>query len=129
MKNKENEKKKRTFILSKKKQKKRNAKRIKKYIKFIKYNYDWDYEFILDLIRFKIKMVRKCIEKNYLNNKTAHNKMMAQMQETEKLLQKVISFDYKSESKRVSQNELELQKADLKKAIEIMSENIWNWWD
>jgi len=129
MKNKENKKNKQPFILSKKKQKKQNAKRIKMYIKFIKDNYDWDYEFILDLLRFKIKMVRKCIEKDHLNTKTVQNKMIAQMLETEHLLQKVISFDYKSESKRVLQDKLELQKADLKKAFEMMTENIWNWWD
>ena len=35
----------------------------------------------------------------------------------------------KAEYDKMHDKEFELRKADLKKALEIISENIWDWWD
>jgi len=35
----------------------------------------------------------------------------------------------KKEFEQILDREFELRKADLKKAFELMTENIWGWWD
>jgi len=48
----------------KKRIKETEQQRIKKYREFIKENYDWDYDYIFQLLKFKLEMVRKTIVKN-----------------------------------------------------------------
>lgn len=160
--------------LSKKESKKRDKKRMKRYSKFLRKNYDWDYIYIVDLLRFKIKSVRKYIKKHNIIEQNDLDKIVLQMKEAEQLLQRVISYDYhadlekefivkfggkikhkfkylkkhtltlESDYSQINQNrmeeakeeylkmggkEFELRKNDLKKAFEIITENIWEWWD
>lgn len=157
-----------------KKTKKLEKKRLKKYKKFLKDNHDWDYAYIIDLLRFKIKMTRKQILKNDSIEEETMKEIVDQMKETETLLNRVISNEHfeqleqefkekfggkvktkmkftkknqvkfkdnfskinedmieeaKEEFLKLHDKEDELKKEDLKKAFEIMSENIWNWWD
>ena len=160
--------------LSKKECRKQNKKRLKKYSKFLRKNYDWDYIYIIDLLRYKIKRVRKYIKKHDIIERQTLDKIVSQMTETEKLLERIISNDYiadiekefiekfggkirlktkfkknhvldiehdyseinenqieeaKKEFEQILDREFELKKADLKKAFELMTENIWGWWD
>jgi len=160
--------------LSKKERKKRDKKRLKKYSKFFRKNYDWDYNYIIDLLRYKIKRVRKYIRKHDIIEKQTLNEIISQMTETEQLLERVVSYDYgadlerefiekfggkiryntkfkknhvleierdyseinenqmeeaKKEFEQMHEREFELRKADLKKAFDLMTENIWSWWD
>lgn len=161
-----------------KKKKKRSdkikeEKRIKKYVRFLKKNPDWDYSAILDLLRFKLKMVRTCIKTNKIIVRKQIAQISLQIKEVEALIQRVMDDQYYSELmveyekkygkvkytfvkiegsksklleiKYLVPDELkeeakeahyqtilrstELQKADLKKAFDLMAENIWNWWD
>jgi len=160
--------------LSKKERKKRDKKRLKKYSKFLRKNYDWDYNYIIDLLRYKIKRVRKYIKKHDIIEKQTLDEIVSQMTETEQLLERVVSYDYgsdlerefiekfggkiryntkfkknhvleierdyseinenqmeeaKKEFEQMREREFELRKADLKKAFDLMTENIWSWWD
>lgn len=160
--------------LSKKERKKRDKKRLKKYSKFLRKNYDWDYNYIIDLLRYKIKRVRKYIKKHDIIEKQTLDEIVSQMTETEQLLERVVSYDYgsdlerefiekfggkiryntkfkknhvleierdyseinenqieeaKKEFEQMHEREFELRKADLKKAFDLMTENIWSWWD
>jgi len=160
--------------VSKSEQKKLEKKRLKKYSEFMKDNHDWDYRYIIDLLRFKIKMTRKHILQHDIIEKESMALMVAQMTETETLLKRACSnehlkniendfkekyggeikskmkinkkngvkmeYDYseihedmleeaKLEAQTFYDKEEELKKADLKKAFDIMSENIWDWWD
>jgi hypothetical protein len=160
--------------LSKKERKKRDKKRLKKYSKFLRKNYDWDYNYIIDLLRYKIKRVRKYIRKHDIIEKQTLDEIVSQMTETEQLLERVVSYDYgsdlerefiekfggkiryntkfkknhvleierdyseinenqieeaKKEFEQMHEREFELRKADLKKAFDLMTENIWGWWD
>ena len=159
---------------SKKERKKCDKKRLKKYSKFLQKNYDWDYIYIIDLLRYKIKRVRKYIRKHDIIERQSLDKIVSQMTETEKLLERIISNDYiadiekefvqkfggkirlktkfkknhvlkiehdyseinenqieeaKKEFEQILEKEFELRKADLKKAFELITENIWGWWD
>jgi hypothetical protein len=160
--------------LSKKERKKRDKKRLKKYSEFLRKNYDWDYNYIIDLLRYKIKRVRKYIRKHDIIEKQTLDEIVSQMTETEQLLERVVSYDYgsdlerefiekfggkiryntkfkknhvleierdyseinenqieeaKKEFEQMHEREFELRKADLKKAFDLMTENIWGWWD
>ena len=160
--------------LSKKERKKLDKKRLKKYSKFLRKNYEWDYTYIIDLLRYKIKRVRKYIKKHDIIERQSLDKIVSQMTETEQLLERVVSYDYsadlerefiekfggkiryktkfkknhvleiehdyseinenqieeaKKEFAQILDREFELRKADLKKAFELMTENIWGWWD
>jgi len=160
--------------LSKKERKKRDKKRLKKYSEFFRKNYDWDYNYIIDLLRYKIKRVRKYIKKHDIIEKQTLDEIVSQMTETEQLLERVVSYDYgsdlerefiekfggkiryntkfkknhvleierdyseinenqieeaKKEFEQMHEREFELRKADLKKAFDLMTENIWSWWD
>jgi DNA-directed RNA polymerase subunit H (RpoH/RPB5) len=160
--------------LSKKERKKQNKKRLKKYSNFLQKNYDWDYIYIIDLLRYKIKRVRKYIKKHNIIERETLDKIVSQMTETEKLLERIISNDYiveiekefiekfggkirlktkfkknhvldiehdyseinenqieeaKKEFEKILEREFELRKTDLKKAFELITENIWGWWD
>jgi len=153
---------------------KETKKRMKKYSQFSKENYDWDYIHIIELLRFKIKRVRKYIKNNNIIEQQKLDEIVGKMKETENLLERVISYDYKDDLKnefiqkfggeikfklkftknhklktkkdyseikgdqmeeanieydKRSDKEFELMKADLKKAFEIMTEHIWDWWD
>jgi len=159
---------------SKKERKKKDKKRLKKYSKFLRKNYDWDYNYIIDLLRYKIKRVRKYIKNHDIIERQTLDKIVSQMTENEQLLERVVSYDYgadlerefiakfggkiryktkfkknhvleiehdyseinenqieeeKKEFEQIFDREFELRKADLKKAFELMTENIWGWWD
>jgi len=153
--------------------KKKERNRIRKYAKFIKNNHDWDYDYIIQLLRFKLKMVRETIQKNSIIIQEQIDQISNEISEVEKLLDKVIADNYFSELKlefekkygkvehefikendskndsfktiyHVEEDKLneaqeeyaklhnlsfEMRKNDLKKAFELISENIWNWWD
>jgi hypothetical protein len=153
---------------------KREKERIARYREFIKTNFDWDYDFILELLKFKIKMVRECISRNKIIIKEESDQITSEIKTVENLLQRVIEDNYyaelirefntkygkikykfikdtksenyilKSDYKKIPKNKLaaalkehgklytkafELRKQDLKKAFDLMVENIWNWWD
>ena len=154
-------------------EKKYQQRRLKKYLHFLKKNPDWDYSAIIDLLRFKLKMVRTCISRNKNIVKEEIELISLQIKEVENFLQRVLDDNYYSENlveyeKRYGKVEYKLvkiqetktrrleviyhvaddlkaeaeeehtklilisdeeQKADLKKAFDLMVENIWNWWD
>ena len=76
--------------LPKKKRKQLESKRVKKYTKFLRKNYDWDYIYIIDLLRFKIRKVRKYIKKHNIIEEHELNKIVSKMRETEKLLESLV---------------------------------------
>jgi len=160
--------------MDKKKAQEKEKKRLLKYLYFLKHNHDWDYNFIFELLLFKIKMVRKSILKNNYTAKECLDKISVQMREVECLLEKVVKDEYTSVLERefeskytckikikikfkkdhrliskrnfkgidkdrlneaeeeyglISEKAFEMKKADLRKAFELMTENIWNWWD
>jgi hypothetical protein len=152
---------------------KREKNRIRKYVRFIKTNHDWDYEYIIQLLRFKLKMVRETIQQHDIIVQEELDQISEQIIEVEKLLDRIIEDNYFYELKayfekkygkvehnfiskketdlstfkttyHVSDDKLEeakqeylklhnlsfeMRKNDLKKAFELISENIWNWWD
>lgn len=150
----------------------KEVKRINKYVRFLEGNHEWDYIYIIDLLRFKLKMTRKLFEKEGHSMEATKNEMISQILEVEKLLQKVIDDNYfepfqkeietkygKSKFKfgkkkkglreliiewdlpddkkaeaiceqtRLHELATQMQKDDLKKAFDLMVENIWGWWD
>ncbi len=160
--------------LSKRKRKEIEIKRQKKYLKFMRNNHEWDYWYIIDLLRYKIKKVRKYIKNHEYLEEQTRDKIVSQMLEAENLLKRVVSYDYTAELdqefsekfggtiklklnfkkkhvvkvkrdysdvniellqeaiiefNKMSDNEFERRKADLRKAFDLITENIWNWWD
>jgi competence CoiA-like predicted nuclease len=155
-----------------KQRKLKEVKRINKYVSFLEGNHEWDYIYIVDLLRFKLKMTRKLFEKEGHSVAETNNEIINQILEVEQLLQKVIDDKYyepfqkeietrygKSKLKfgkmknglreltvkwdlpeekrneaiteqlRLGELATQMQKDDLKKAFDLMAENIWNWWD
>lgn len=155
-----------------KKRKLKEVKRINKYVSFLEENHEWDYVYIIDLLRFKLKMTRKLFEKEGHSVPETNNEIVSQILEVEQLLRKVIDDEYfepfqkeieakygKSKLKfgkikngvgkltvkwdlqeekqeeaineqlRLGELATQMRKDDLKKAFDLMSENIWNWWD
>ena len=158
----------------KKKIKESEQQRIKKYREFIKENYDWDYDYIFQLLKFKLEMVRKTIVKNNIVVKEYRDQISKEIKGVEDLLQKVINDNYytelldeftkkygkiehklveieksknyrmetnysnipkeklkkaKKEYHKIHDKAFQMRKKDLKKAFDLMVENIWNWWD
>lgn len=154
--------------------KKKERNRIKKYARFLKNNHDWDYVFILDMLWFKLKMVKEYIRDEGHMIEESQNKKVSEIEEVEKLLKTVVDDNYAEElnadfeknygkiehkfikvdsttgsrkleivwhvpdeklveAKKVYQQNIklaaDLQKADLKRAFDLMVENIWGWWD
>lgn len=148
--------------------------RKKKYARFMQTNYDWDYSYVLDLLRFKLRMTREYIQKNSLCEKEAVAEKIRKIAETEAYLEKIVGDNYlfaliddfnirygkvkhcfekieNSSNSRfatdwsdVAPEKLEEAKAvyatlhekaehqrkdDLRKAFDIMCEQIWDWWD
>ena len=155
-----------------KKRKLKEVKRINKYVRFLEENHEWDFVYIIDLLRFKLKMTRKYFKKEGHAIEETTNEMANQILEVEQLLRKVIDdkyyepfqkeieakygksklkfgkikngvgkltvkWDLPEEKKEEAINEqlrlgelaTQMRKDDLKKAFDLMSENIWNWWD
>lgn len=155
-----------------KKRKLKEVKRINKYVCFLEKNHEWDYVYIVDLLRFKLRMTRKLFEKEGHSVPERKNEIVSQIREVEQLLRKVIDDEYykpfrkeieakygKSKLKfgkikngvgkltvkwdlpeekqeeaineqlRLGELATQMRKDDLKKAFDLMSENIWNWWD
>lgn len=155
-----------------KKRKLKEVKRINKYVSFLEENHEFDYIYIIDLLRFKLKMTRKLFEKEGHSVPETNNEIVRQILEVEQLLRKVIDDKYyepfqkeieakygKSklkfgkkrngfreltikwdlpeekqqevfdEQRRLIELATQMRKDDLKKAFDLMSENIWNWWD
>ena len=69
-------------------------KRLKKYEDFMKDNHDWDFYYIIDLLRFKIKMTRKHILQNDIIEEETLAQIILKMTETEVLLERVISDEH-----------------------------------
>jgi len=78
----------------KKAEKQKEKKRIKKYVRFLKQNQEWDYQFIIDMLRFKLKMVRKSIQIDGHSNDETTQRITSQIKEVEQLLKKVIDNRY-----------------------------------
>lgn len=125
--------------------------KVREYRRVLKNDGDFDYGFILIMLQYKLRRTREHIIKhNILMDAT---KIGAQIQVVEKLLQRVIDDKYEAKywrklerkhgktlfkSRRkdianevISASEMafEDRKADLKKAFDIILEQIWHWWD
>lgn len=94
---------------------KREKQRQKKWTKFVKKQHDFDYGYMLELINFKLKMMRKCITDNDLIVEAG--KVSKQIREVEKILKRVIADEY---------NEVQIEKINKKFGI---TETNFNWLD
>jgi hypothetical protein len=74
--------------------KKKEQKRIKKYVRFLKNNREWDFQHIIDMLRFKLKMMRKYLLSEGHVNDEAIQRMTTQIYEVELLLKKVVDDNY-----------------------------------
>lgn len=66
-----------------KKRKLKEVKRINKYVCFLEKNHEWDYVYIIDLLRFKLKMTRKLFEKEGHSVPETKNEIVSQIREVE----------------------------------------------
>lgn len=148
-------------------------KKIKEYEKILKEDRDWDWAYILMLLKYKLERTRKCIVSNNIiqNNK----KVGREIKQVEVLLDRVLKDGYfevisKDFNKKYGRIRMKFIKSDLrpntsqmktyfknetpknskiihreflrlhgradkmrynelKKAFDLMSKNIWGWWD
>lgn len=77
--------------------KKEEKRRIKKYVKFLKKNPEWDYIYIIDLLRFKIRMSRKYISAHNIIVPEQLDQIVSKMKETEGFLKRVLKSPYLEE--------------------------------
>lgn len=89
--------------------------RQKKWAEFVKKQHDFDYGYMLELINFKLKMMRKCITDNDLI--VDAGKVAGQICDVEKILKRVIANEY---------DEVQIEKINKKFGI---TETNFNWFD
>jgi hypothetical protein len=72
--------------------------KVAEYRKFLKDDFDWDYEYILRLLIYKLSRTRRCIVENEIV--ASNERIGRQIQAVEKLLQKVVNDQYSEEISR-----------------------------
>ena len=77
------------------KQKAEHEKKVKEYTHFLKDDADWDWDYILRLLRYKLQRTRHCIASGSTVNRA---RTAAEIKEVEDLLWKVLEHDYHSEA-------------------------------
>jgi len=92
----------------------RGIKRLFAYAPIIYKSEDWDYEYLNDLISFKLKRMEKVIRNGYcVNSHTYANQ-----------IKHVYTLLDEAHGKNIFK-----QHEDVKRAYKLMSKNILNWWD
>ncbi len=112
---------------SQKKQKIEFEKKIRAYRKFLKDDQDWDYAHIIRLLSYKLKRTRQCIVSNDFVKSAP--KIGRQIQAVETLLNRVADEQYYDKKAKTQAVAHRLRQKDLKKAFDLMLQNIWFWWD
>ena len=142
--------------------KKARKKRLREWKEFLKKDADWDYEFILHVLSYKLRRTRECFAKHALVK--GKKKMCRQMAKAERLLIKVIKDnyfekkykplekkygpmcdftpdgivwnnnpdigqeDYFDKIREIGDESEAERDRDLRKAMKILSKNMFTWW-
>lgn len=114
-------------------------KKMREYRRFLKDDHDWDWEYIIRLLRYKLSRTRICIQNNNIVMCTP--KIVRQITQVEALLKRVEDDSYYDElseelrKKGVTKSLKHYAMAhrrrsnDLKKAFTLLHKNMWGWWD
>jgi hypothetical protein len=73
------------------------AKKMAEYRRILKNDFDWDYEFILELLRHKLTRTRKCIASSKTSSAVRVQRIGRQIQRVEDLLNRFLENPYHAE--------------------------------
>lgn len=110
------------------------VKNLIKWFYIIWYDRDWDYTFLYEIIRFKLKNMEH-LQRNY-SNSVDSEKYADEIKEVIEALERLIKEDYvayeemmNGDVRKSIEKENELIKRDLSIVFDGMKNNSRNWWD